>query len=237
MNEREIEYTLRDLLGLLKRRIGTVIIIALLISAFFIFIALASHPVYIAKGSIQLVSNSNNLGLLGDLQKLAGGDAEIGSEIEIVRSRTVANAVIEEMNLRLKIEDVTYGGPFTRGFGFVFGDRLQRDLRSFRVENVSFPEESVEKKYIVTFTNDSGGFKIKGSSGELGTGTLGQVFKSDALTFTPTVVRGSKGSRFKLQPKDAWRTLLDFQDTLNATTLGGATRTNLIGISYRSADP
>jgi uncharacterized protein involved in exopolysaccharide biosynthesis len=208
------------------------------IFAFFLtLVALASYPLYESRGSFQVMQQASSMSLVSEFFSMGGGSAQIFSEIEIVRSRTIAEVVVDECDLRVKVEDYTYGGHLSRGVMFVLADRLKRGLRALRVDEVSFPPDSVDKPFFVRFTDDSGNFVVTGPGGELGSGHQGTPFVSDALSFTATLMKGPAGTRFKLTPRDAFMTLKSFQETLRVAALGSATRTSLIQVQYRATDP
>ncbi len=237
MSEREREFNPTDLLRLLRRRLIFIVCCGIVIGAFMTLVALASYPVYEAKGLFQIATPGGGLSLVSEFFSLGGGTSHINSEVEIVRSRSIAESVIDRLDLNVRIEDVTYGGHISRATRFVLSDRLKRGLREFRITDVIFPAESIDKSFIVHFTDDSGNYRIVGPGGELGTGHQGDPFESEQITFTATLMRGRAGTKFRLTPRDSFITLQGFRETLRVSTLGGATRTNLIQVSFRSPHP
>ena len=236
MSEKEREFNLNDFFRLLRNRAAIVIGFTIIIGVFLSFVALAAYPVYEANGTIQITAEQGGLGVVGEFFTLGGGSSQINSEVEIIRSRSIALDVIDELDLNLSVEDATYGGSITRAVMFVFGDRLKRQLRMLRVDEVEFPPTSIDKTYTLTFTDDSGNFRVSGPEGDLGTGHQGEPFVSDELTFTAMVMKGPGGTKFRLTPRSAHETLRTFRQRLEAAPLGGATRTNLITITYRDSE-
>ena len=237
MTEREREFGLTDFIELLRRRKGVIIGSAIILAIFFTLIALASYPAYESKGSFMFTTQSGSVSMLSVFFTMSGGSTQIFSEIEILRSRSIAEAVIDDCDLKIKIEDFTHGGQISRAFKFVVSDRLRRGLRSLRIDEADFSDSSIDKPFFVIFTDNSGNYRVTGQSGELGTGTLGEPFKSDAISFTVTSMKGPAGTRFKLTPQTDFIALRKFQETLRVAPLGSATRTSLIQVSYRSSDP
>jgi len=235
--EREREFKLPDFFRLMRHRSVIVIGCTVILGVFFTLVALASEPVYEADGSIQITSQGTGLGLAGEFFTLGGQNPMINSEVEIIRSRGIALTVIDEADLRLAVTDVTHGGPLTKAIMFVLSDRLKRGLRELRVDEVSFPRESVDSTFFLTYTDTDGNYRITGPSGDLGTGQLGVPFVSDGLTFTVTSMTGPAGTRFELSPRNAFDTLRSYRERLTVATLGGATRTNLISLKYRDTNP
>jgi len=232
----EKEYTLADFLALLRHRRILIFSLTILLGVFFVLVALASDPVYQSSGSLQVSSQAGGLGAISEYLSMGSGSPLV-SEVEILRSRTVAQNVIDELGLRLEIRDVTYPNPVTKASMFVLKDGLARGLRSFRVSDVEFPPSSVDKKYFVTMTGENNGFRVTGPSGDLGSGTMDQRFESEEISFTAIRVSGNAGARFKLTPKSNHATLKSFSENLRVAPLGSATRTNLIQVRYKNTEP
>lgn len=236
MTQREKDFTLPDFFRLLKLRWKVVLACGILLGAFLAFAALVMEPTYEANASVQIPSATGGLGAVGDVLSLGGGGM-VSSEVEIVRSRSIMDAVIDELSLNVDIRDATYGNAVSEAIMFVFGDRLRRGLRSLRVNEVEFPQTSTDKKFYVTFTDDTGGFRVRGPSGDLGTGRQGAHFTSESLSFAATAVKGRAGTRFLIIPKSHYRTVLRYRERMKASIAGGsATRSNIILVSYEAND-
>ncbi|HEX9745058.1 MAG TPA: Wzz/FepE/Etk N-terminal domain-containing protein [bacterium] len=237
MNEKEREFTFGDFARLFKSRGWFIVACSVLIGLFLGIVALASFPVYEAKGSLQLTTQGGGFGLVTEMLSYAGSSNPINSEIEIVRSPGVARAVIDQLSLDVKIVDETHHGPFTRALGLIFSDRMNRGLRSFRITGAEFPPGSINKTFYIRFTGSDSGFTVKGPSGDLGSGKLNQPFVSEQISFTATSMLGPAGTRFSLKPIPEHEALKSYLDTIRVTTLGGTLRTNLLQVSYKSSEP
>lgn len=237
MSNGEREFTLHDFFALLGHRWSIIVGCAVILGVFLTLVALAGEPVYEARGTIQITALRGGIGGAADLLSLAGGSPLLNSEVEILRSRTVVQAVIDDIDMKLVPRDITHGGPITTAFMFVFADRLKRDLRFLRVDKVAFPPESVDGSFILTFTDDSGNFRLRGPGGDLGAGSLNAPFESDRLSFTVTSIKGPAGTRFLLRPRASFETYRSFQEQLKVAALGGATRSNLITVTFRTTNP
>jgi len=96
----EEEIDLRDVWNLLVRNrllIGGFIIVAALLAGVYSYV---SPPVYEAKASIRIDEDKTAFGMLGSFEML-GGASEVGTEMEVLRSRTIAEAVVEQLGLQL----------------------------------------------------------------------------------------------------------------------------------------
>ncbi len=236
MTEREKDLSLSEFFRMLRHRRILIFGCAIILGVFLTLVALASDPTYEAKASIQIAGQSGGLGVLSEYFSIGTG-SQVTNEVEIIRSRSIAEAVIESQGLRLDIRDSTYGNPVIKAIMFVFSDRLVRGLRSLRVEDVEFPSSSIDKTFILEFTDDSGNFNVTGPAGNMGSGQISVPFSSDTLAFTVAGMKGTKGTRFSLTPRSLHRTLLGYRSRMMASPVGGAARTNLIQVSYKDSDP
>jgi len=135
-----------------------------LLSFLAVFISVTIHtflttPVYEAQSTIQIKDQAKK-SLLSELIQIDQTNT-IGAEIEIIKSRTVAEAVVR----KLKLDTVLYGFP--RGLGLEF-------------ENLSVGRKLKGKVFTLTFKNKAGDFVVANKDGELGKGRLGQPFHANS---------------------------------------------------------
>jgi uncharacterized protein involved in exopolysaccharide biosynthesis len=237
VSEREREFTNAEFTRLLRGRAWIIVGAALIMALFFGLYALASLPVYEAQSTLQIGGQGGGTSIVSQLFSIGGSNPQINSEVEILRSRSIAQVVIDKLGLSLNIEDATHGGPLTRAFMFVLADRLQRRLRALRVDSIQYPPENIDQPCFLVFTDDSGGFRVSGPAGDLGSGRKGEPFVSDPISFTVTSMVGPPGTRFVLTPRAPFETMQKYRESLAVATLGGAIRTDLIRVSYRATDP
>jgi tyrosine-protein kinase Etk/Wzc len=102
----EDEIDLRVVWNLLVRNrllIGGCVAIVVALAALYSYL---SAPVYEASASIRIDEEKPALGIFGTLDMLAGG-SEVSTEMEVLRSRTVAEAVVEQLGLQLSLRSPT----------------------------------------------------------------------------------------------------------------------------------
>lgn len=237
MAENEREFNVTDFLRLFIIRWPIVLACTALLALVLAFSALAGDGVYEANGTIQIPERGGGLGLVGEFFTIGSGGAQITSELEIISSRTIALSIIDQLDLDIRITDVTYGSPFTKAFGYLTSDGRQRGLRQIRISDAEFSSAVIDNSYVLEYTDDSGSFSLTGPSGNLGSGRLGEPFESEEISFTVTSMKGDTGTRFELKPKSLHDSLVSYNETFRASSLGGATRTNLISVTYRSNNP
>jgi len=236
VTKHEKEPTFADFLATLRHRKWLIFSLTVLLAVFLVIVALASDPFYESKGSLQIASQAGGLSAINEYLSMGSGSS-LTSEVEIFRSRTVAQKVIDDLGLRVEIRDLTYPNPINKAVMFVLSDRLKRGLRSFRVANVEFPPSSIDKEFYVASTDGNGGFSVTGPSGNLGAGTVNVPFKSDGISFTVTRLVGNTGSKFRVIPRLNHLTLKTFYENLKVAPLGTASRTNLIQVAYKDPEP
>jgi tyrosine-protein kinase Etk/Wzc len=104
------EVDLRELIGILvhgRWLLGVVFLLAMLLAGAYLAVA---EPIYEVDALVQVETETKNSinAALGDVAELLGGEVEITSEIEILRSRMVVGRVVSEMGLELRSEPVYF---------------------------------------------------------------------------------------------------------------------------------
>jgi len=131
----EDEIDLGDLLGVLidnRWLIIGITLVALLIGTYRAFTAV---PIYEADGLLQVEEKKSGLGDLDLIGLLGGGDAPISAEIEILRSRSVLGAVVD--NLQLDI----YAEPDLSVIGAALARRAPANERPMiKVDTLELPD-------------------------------------------------------------------------------------------------
>jgi len=179
-----------------------------------------------------------SLSAASDYLSLLGGSPGINSEVEVVRSREIGRSVIDQLSLNIAISDVTYPNSIVKAINFVILDRLRRGIRTLRIAEANFPETSIGLNFFLHVTDESGGFRVTGPDGEIGTGRVGEPFVSGPISFTAAVISPTKGARFNLAPKHIEEALKSYLESLIVTSLGSANKsTNIIQIVYKANDP
>ena len=131
----EDEIDLGDLLGVLIENRWLIIgitLVALLIGTYRAFTAV---PIYEADGLLQVEEKKSGLGDLDLIGLLGGGDVPISAEIEILRSRSVLGAVVD--NLQLDI----YAEPDLSVIGAALARRAPANERPMiKVDTLELPD-------------------------------------------------------------------------------------------------
>ncbi len=175
-------------------------------------------PVYEATTSI-LIEEAQSGGGEALFTELAGlpRNSEIPSQIEIIKSRTIAEEVVRDLKYDTKVFD------------------LSRDL-SVDVEGLEVPEDLLDEEIEVEFDDDKGGFTVSVDGEPIGTGVAGTPFRSDTgVSFELKGVSSpAKGASFKLMKVSFYKAVKDLQDRV---TVSPVRNTNVVYIKVQESDP
>jgi len=215
IEEREIR--LSDYIDVLIRKKWIVIscfIVIVLAAGIGTFLA---TPVYEATTSI-LIEDSKGGGetLFSELSGLPQ-TSEIPSQIEIIKSRTIAEEVVRDLKYDQKVFDVSGG------------------LEGLRVEDLDVPESLVDEEIEVEFIDGKGNFIVTKDGKTLGRGVAGTPFRSDSgLSFLIKEVSPRSGASFKIKRSGFYETVEDLQKKV---TVSPVRNTNIVYIKVQDSDP
>lgn len=172
-------------------------------------------PIYDAFCLVQIKDEQTQNVLLGDLFRF-GRTNPVAAEMEIIRSRSVAEAVVRETHLDVMSVDES--------------DDLQVELK-----NVSLAPNRKGQAFLVEFINDQGNFAVSYKGDKLGVGDLESGYHQNGMHFDLSVnkPRADASFRFLQRPFDA--TVRMVQANLGVAEVGE--KTNIIKVLYRSQYP
>ena len=168
----EDEIDLGDLLAVLIENRWLIIGITFVALLFGAFRAFTAVPIYQADGLLQVEEKKSGLGDLDISGLLGGGDAPISAEIEILRSRSVLGAVVD--NLQLDI----YAAPDLSLIGAALARRAPANERpAIQVDTLDLPDylRGAALKLVALGSNNyelfdaSGALLLRGAVGETAT--------------------------------------------------------------------
>ncbi|VAX34279.1 Tyrosine-protein kinase, partial [hydrothermal vent metagenome] len=173
-------------------------------------------PVYEATTSI-LIQEAKGGGqaLFTELAGLSQ-TSEIPSQIEIIKSRTIAEEVVRDLKYDQKVFDVS------KGLGL-------------RVEDLRVPESLMDEEIDVEFADNKGNFSVTRDGESLGRGVAGTPFKSDSgLFFVIKEVTPQKGGSFKIKKSRFYKAVEELQ---NKVTVSPVRNTDIVYIKVQDSDP
>jgi tyrosine-protein kinase Etk/Wzc len=215
VEEREIH--LNDYIEVLLRKKWIVISCFVVIVLATVIGTYLATPIYEATTSILIEKDNGGKGqtLFTELSGLPQ-TSEIPSQIEIIKSRTIAEEVVRKLKYDQRVFDIS-------------GDL---DLL---VTNLQIPQKFIDEEIEVEFTDDKGNFTVTRDGESLGRGIAGTPFKSDSgLSFDLKEVSPYKGASFKIKRLRFYEAVEDFQKKV---TVSPVRNTNIVYIKVQDSDP
>ncbi len=175
-------------------------------------------PVYEASTSILI--EESKIGGQALFAELAGlpQSSEIPSQIEIIKSRTIAEEVVRELKYDRRVFDISG----------------KLDLR---VTNLRIPEKFTGKLIKVKFTDNNGNFTVINTEDNefLGKGIAGAPFNNDSgLSFDIKEANPYRGASFKIEKSKFNKTVRALQSNVSVTPVKN---TNIANIKAQDGDP
>jgi tyrosine-protein kinase Etk/Wzc len=202
---------------ILRRRwrlIGLVAGLIFLAGAIYTF---AQTPMYQGEATLLVEDQKGaKAGILSELSNLSAGSSPVETEMEILKSRTLAEQVVRQLSLDAPLIDAP------------FGTRLS--LTEYRSERFLPDDQPI---FTVEFQKD-GKYEATAQNGEkLGSGVLGQPFNGKGVSWTLDYVGVAPKIRFAKIPFN--KAVITLRER---TAVGEASKkTNVIRVSVEHADP
>ena len=225
---------------------AVVLLVAAAVFLAVMLLTLASKTQFQATGRLYLGELDGRAGgtgvSAGDFDISGGVHGELGSEIEILRSRTLVVQAIQAAGVNVAITPA--GERPSRYWRWLLSRRdpssLDRAARELRATAATLSERfREEQRYQVRFgSNDE--YEIWSESGQLGRGKLSQPFNVPDLKIT--LLAGSNGqpkvgSQYDLRISPLDRVTERVLEQLQVTTPKGATTVNVVMLQYTDASP
>ena len=230
----EDEIDLGDLLGVLIENRWLIIVItlvALLIGAYQAFTAV---PIYQADGLLQVEEKKSGLGDL-DIGSLFGANAPISAEIEILRSRSVLGAVVD--NLQLDI----YAAPDLSVIGAALARRSEPSERpKIQVDTLELPDSMLDQA-LTLIASGSNKYELLDEMGDsLLHGTVGEtatrpMLGGETITLFVSSLQGDEDQAFTLAKESRISSLESLQGRMSVSERGDWS--GILAISVEGTDP
>ena len=230
----EDEIDLGDLLGVLVENRWLIIGITLAAILFGAYHAFTAVPVYQADGLLQVEEKKSGLGAL-DIFGLPGGNSPISAEIEILRSRSVLGAVVD--NLQLDI----YAAPDLSVIGAALARRSAPGARpKIQIDTLELPDSMLDqaltlralgsKKY--ELLDETGESLLHGTVGETATRPMPG---GEAITLFVASLQGDKDQAFSVARQSRIRSVESLQGRMSVSERGDWS--GILEISVEGTDP
>lgn len=188
--------------------------------------ALLATPIYRADALIQVEKKSSGLPALGEMGDLFAGESQAATEIEILKSRMVVGAVVDQLDLTTQLSP---------NYAPVIGEFLAR--RSGERDSVHISQFSVPAAYIgeaLTLTIDGNNFTLSYNEQTLLTGTLGQVASQGDWLLNISAATTANTNSFTLVKQNRLRTISNWQSIFEVSERGR--QTGILTASIQHSD-
>ncbi|MCK9182734.1 MAG: polysaccharide biosynthesis tyrosine autokinase [Fibrobacteraceae bacterium] len=215
--------TLVEAAGLLWKKKFLLIICSLVGGAIGLLISNWIRPQYQSDALLQIDLKGSNAGkAMGEMGALLDVGSPADAEIELIKSRMVANDVVEQEHLCFNATPV----------GAI--KRLMHKEGRMDIDDMNIPESSRSEQWLAEIIDDSTYAVYSPERQKLIQGKIGEVagapYGRDSLKILVALLQGLPGQKFILSqtnPLDAARTLIK---NLNVAEKGK--QTGIIGVSY-----
>lgn len=201
-------------------------------------------PIYSSDVLLQVEDKKSGMGALGDLAGMFSEASPAETEIEILRSRGVAGAVVDAQRLDLVVEpsrlpvlgraiarrheeDTVAGAPLLLGSYAWGGERL-------RVSQLDVPESLLGQR-LTLVAGEAGRFELLDPGGKLlGGGAVGAPFAGGGVTLQVAELRARPGTRFGLARLHREAAIQALQEQLRVAEKGK--KTGILTVSLEGPD-
>lgn len=212
-------------------------IVAIVIAALFIggYKAFVATPVYQADGLLQVEENSGGLRAL-DIDQMIGTDTLVSAEIEILKSRSVLGAVVD--NLKLDINAQPRFFPF---IGAALARRAPANERpSIKVDSLEYSGQN-SRTPLVLIVSGPASYEMQDADGRsLGSGTVGEALSvdlggGDSVMLFISALNGEVGQEFDIWRSSRMNAISSLQGRMNVEEQGDWS--GILAITLRGTNP
>jgi tyrosine-protein kinase Etk/Wzc len=231
----EDEVSLGDLIGVLVE--NRWLIIAITMAALFLgaFQAFTAVPIYQADGLLQVEEKTSGLANL-DVAGMMEDRSPVNAELEILRSRSVLGAVVDNLQL-----DINVWPEYAPLIGEALARRMPADERPLaRIDTLNVPD-SMRGQSMQLVISGPNRYELLDEEGELLLrGTVGEAASlplpnDESMSLFVSALQGDDGQVFWIQRSSRIDSIADLQGRLNVVERGDWS--GILGISVEGTDP
>lgn len=207
--------------------------------------AWVATPQYRSDVVLQVEERKAGMGPLGDMAELFGSDASSETEMEILRSRSVVGAVVDDLRLDLHADpaylpllgravarryegEAPAGAPPGLG-GYAWGGER------IRVDRLEI-DGALSGKVLTLVAGEGGAFEVRDDEGRaLGAGAVGQPATAGGASLFVSELVARPGTRFRLRLQSREEAIQDLQQDLRVSEKGK--KTGILSVSMEGPDP
>ena len=242
------EIDLLGLLGALLDKRWTVISVTSVAIIVSVAVALVSTPIYQAGALLQVEEKTASLPGLEDLAEAFASESSTQAELEIIKSRSVIGATVENLSLTTTVEPKRFpviGGLLARRFGPSDEAKFRNpwfglDSYAWGGEGISVGRLEVDDALLgepLTLIVGTGNkFSVTTDAGlTLASGNVGETVAGDLITIFISGLSARTGTEFEITSNPWLKTVQGIQENLSVSEAGR--QSGIIRISYRDSDP
>ena len=228
------EIDLGDLLGVLIGSRWLILGIMLVVFALGALYGFVATPIYKADGLIQVEEKQSGFGDF-DINALFEGDTSVNAEMEILRSRLVLGAVVDNLKLDIKAEPDLF--PI---FGAALARRAEpKDRKSIKIETLDVPESLIGKP-LTLVARSAGRFQLLGPNGvSLLNGVVGEPangrIAGEPLFIFVSELRADTDDTFDLEKQSRLKAIEALKRSLSIAEKGKGS--GILAITLEGEDP
>jgi tyrosine-protein kinase Etk/Wzc len=240
------EPRLADYLGILLEHRTLIILATVAILSMGVAYIFVAAPTYHSDVLIQVEDKTPSVPGLDDLQSMFSDKTPADTEIEILRSRTLVGAVVDELNLTIEARPRTFpivGGAFYRRYD---GDDVASPLfglgsfawggERILVQRLEVPEDQVEDQLRLKSLAGNR-FELIGMKGEsLLQGEVGKTASANGVQIFVAQLRARPGTTFKVKKRRRASVIDDLQQELRIAEKGKKTGILTAGLDGKDRD-
>lgn len=223
--------------------IATITLVALSIGVVY---ALAATPIYRGDVLVQVEEKAGGMGALDELTSMFGGETPTEAEIEIIRSRSVIGAAVDQLALYTIVRPnyfPVFGAAVSRrhdpsagvaepwfGLGEYAwgGERIQ-------VQRLEVPRD-LEGEPLTLTAGEQGRYALRGPDGaQLLEGAVGQAAKGRGVELFVAELHARPETEFRLVKKSRAKAIGDLQGALSVSEKGK--KTGIIQLALEGDEP
>ncbi|WP_417663664.1 polysaccharide biosynthesis tyrosine autokinase [Pseudidiomarina donghaiensis] len=221
------EIDLGRLFGLLLDHKWLIVGITASFAALGVVYALLAAPIYQADALLQVEKKSSGMPALGEISEMFAQESEAATEIEIMKSRMVVGAVVDQLKLTNVVQP---------NYLPVIGNFLARraeEKDQVLIEALQVPQDQVGKALTLEF--DGRSYQLFDSEGELAlTGTVGQKASKGDWVLHIADAQTPNTHEFTLVKKSRLKSITDVQESLAISERGK--QTGILSASIQNAN-
>ena len=203
-------------------------------------------PVYQSDALIQIESEKSSVGGLEDLNAMLGKQTSTSAEIEIIRSRRILGAVVDEMKLDVVAAPVrlpVIGGALARNPGRFFSEH---SLSRFFGEAYCWGDESITLGSFDVSRTAGAVFYLKSLANEayelydasmnkVAEGRVGELLEQEGVRLFVADIHGTPGKLYRLQKLPRYLAIARLQEKLTVREKGA--RTGVLSLTLQGTQP